>query len=43
MDEPARLRADAQSSTEVVYADDEAEALGNRLSDHFPIAINLTF
>jgi exonuclease III len=43
MNDPAWTRADAQSFTEVMYADDEAEALGNRLSDHCPIAINLTF
>ena len=43
MNDPAWRRADAQSFNEVVYAEDEAEALGNRLSDHCPIAINLTF
>lgn len=43
MNDPAWLRADAQSFTEVVYDKDEAESLGNRLSDHCPIAINLTF
>ncbi len=43
MNQVAWDAADAQSFTEVIYDADEAEALGNRLSDHCPIAINLKF